>query len=105
MGLKSINAFYEHIGCTPCSAFDAGASRAGPWIVDPVGVKLMGATSRYTNAVDDGFTCRLHGVSSREAGEFSFLSGPSVEASSGDGTWDKILYTCPEDGCSPPDDL
>eukprot|EP00316_Scyphosphaera_apsteinii_P011082 CAMPEP_0119330538 /NCGR_PEP_ID=MMETSP1333-20130426/78452_1 /TAXON_ID=418940 /ORGANISM="Scyphosphaera apsteinii, Strain RCC1455" /LENGTH=78 /DNA_ID=CAMNT_0007339935 /DNA_START=281 /DNA_END=514 /DNA_ORIENTATION=- len=40
-GLKRISAFYEHIGCTPCGAFYAKASRHGPWVLEPKNVHLQ----------------------------------------------------------------
>lgn len=41
-GLRKITSFYEFLGCTKCDAFDATASRAGPWVLSPPNVKLMG---------------------------------------------------------------
>ena len=98
-GIERIAAFYEHIGCTPCDAFDGVATRAGPWVLNPPGVKLMRATSQYGNTRTDGFTCHRHNISSSEPGEFTYRSGPSVEEVGGDGSWNIVLYECPEDGC------
>ena len=44
-GIVGTSAFNEHIGCTPCDAFDQSEVRGGPWVLDPPGTTLVGATS------------------------------------------------------------
>ena len=102
-GISKIASFFEHIGCTFCDSFDASASRGGPWVLHPEGVELISASSKYGNKLSDGFTCLNHGISSDVAGLFTYTSGPSVPAhAKDDGTWDKLLYSCPYGGCPPP---
>jgi len=100
-GLSRIGAFYEHIGCTACDAFTAKATRAGPWVAEPNGVRLMSARSRNVRARPE-FTCHKHVVGSDAVGTSFFQSGPTVPDAAGDGTWDRLLYTCPVDGCQAP---
>jgi len=98
-GLSSTSSFYEHIGCTECDSFDFTASARGPWVLDPPGYTLSGATSTYSNALPD-FTCLRHGISSSAAGEWTFFSGPSTAECDtdgecdADGTWSKSLFSC-----------
>ena len=71
-GITRTSAFNEHIGCTPCDAFDQSEVRGGPWVLDPPGTKLVGATSSYTLTREDGFTCHRHAVTSDGSGVVTF---------------------------------
>ena len=102
-GIVRTSAFNEHIGCTPCDAFDQSEVRGGPWVLEPPGTKLVGATSRYTNTREDGFTCHRHAVTSDGFGVVTFASGPSSAEQPGSGAWDKTLYSCDgAGGCATP---
>ena len=102
-GIVGTSAFNEHIGCTPCDAFDQSEVRGGPWVLEPPGTTLVGATSRYTLTREDGFTCHRHAVTSDGSGVVTFASGPSSAEQPGSGAWDKTLYSCDGDGgCATP---
>ena len=102
-GIVGTSAFNEHIGCTPCDAFDQSEVRGGPWVLEPPGTKLVGATSRYTNTRENGFTCHRHAVTSDGFGVVTFASGPSSPDQPGSGAWDKTLYSCDgAGGCATP---
>lgn len=105
-GITRLNNFYEHIGCTPCDAFDAVTRRAGPWILETnsgVSTALVGAESTYSKA-NPPYTCTKHSIDSHSTPELTFSSGPSVPPAGDDGTWDKELYSCGTDDCSTPDE-
>ena len=101
MRQSSMSAFYEHIGCTPCDAFYARTSRAGPWVLEPPGheEKAYTATSTYTNSISRGFTCHNHSISSPRPGLYTIESGPGVPAPSADGSWAVTLYSCAQAEC------
>ena len=102
-GITRTSAFNEHIGCTPCDAFDESEVRRGPWVLEPPGTKLVGATSKYSNTREAGFTCHRHAVTSDAFGEVTFASGPSSAEQPGSGAWDKTLYNCDgAGGCATP---
>lgn len=92
-GLKSIQAFDEHIGCTPCGSFDVLEQRSGPWVLKPEGTKLTGVSSKYSC---DDCTCKDHVVAAVEGKRptWSFASGPKT----GDhADWSLDVFTC-DDG-------
>ena len=102
-GIIRTSAFNEHIGCTPCDAFDQSEVRRGPWVLEPNGTTLVGATSRYTKTREDGFTCHRHAITSDAFGAVTFASGPSSDEQPGSGAWDKTLYSCDgAGGCATP---
>eukprot|EP00588_Corethron_pennatum_P026093 CAMPEP_0194319392 /NCGR_PEP_ID=MMETSP0171-20130528/15842_1 /TAXON_ID=218684 /ORGANISM="Corethron pennatum, Strain L29A3" /LENGTH=438 /DNA_ID=CAMNT_0039076589 /DNA_START=219 /DNA_END=1536 /DNA_ORIENTATION=+ len=106
-GIDRLSNFLEHIGCTPCDSFDQYTSRAGPWVLKTVSgaeTRLVGASSKFT-LENPPYICTNHAVESSAGPPFiEFSSGPSVPYLKGDGTWDKALYTCPEDQCNNPCD-
>lgn len=92
-GIKNIQSFNEHIGCTPCGSFEAIEKRAGPWVLKPEGVRLTGVSSQYSC---DDCTCKDHIVAevSGTRPMWRFASGPST----GDhADWNKQLFFC-DDG-------
>jgi len=101
MRANSMSAFCEHIGCTPCDAFYARTSRAGPWVLEPPGAEdaAYTATSRYTNSIARGFTCHNHSITSSSRGIYTIQSGPGVPAPTSDGTWYITLYQCSQGEC------
>eukprot|EP00239_Pterosperma_sp_CCMP1384_P002208 CAMPEP_0197843374 /NCGR_PEP_ID=MMETSP1438-20131217/233_1 /TAXON_ID=1461541 /ORGANISM="Pterosperma sp., Strain CCMP1384" /LENGTH=692 /DNA_ID=CAMNT_0043453475 /DNA_START=282 /DNA_END=2360 /DNA_ORIENTATION=+ len=46
-GLIKLSAFHEHLGCTSCGSFEVAARREGPWVIDPPGTTLVGATAKF----------------------------------------------------------
>jgi len=90
-GLKSITAFNEHIGCTPCGSFDHLEQRSGPWVLKPPSTKLVKVSSRYSCA---DCTCKDHTVETVNDGSrptWSFASGPSI---GNHVDWNKDLFLC-----------
>ena len=98
-GLERMTAFYEHLGCTLCDAFYARVARQGPWVLEPPGVLLKGASSAYTNARPD-FTCHKHAIRGWPNGTYQVESGREGGDYPGDGTWSQALYDCGEAGCA-----
>lgn len=93
VGLKDIESFNEHIGCTPCGSFDSFEQRAGPWVLKPKGTRLTGVSSHYSC---DACTCKDHIVANVNGTRprWSFASGPSV----GDhADWKADIFSC-DDG-------
>lgn len=89
-GIKDIQSFNEHIGCTPCGSFDSFEQRAGPWVLKPEGTRLTGVSSHYSCA---NCTCKDHIVASVNGTRpmWSFASGPS----SGDhADWNQQIFSC-----------
>ena len=102
-GIVKTSAFNEHIGCTPCDAFDESEVRGGPWVLEPPGTTLVGATSSSPFTREDGFTCHRHTITSDGFGVVTFASGPSSAEQPGSGAWDKTLYSCDgAGGCATP---
>ena len=89
-GINRLNVFLEHIGCSPCTLFEAASLRRGPWVLDPAGSKLVRATSAYSKKS----SCRRHKVSATHTGfGVQFESGGDYEAPA---TWNKELWSAPE---------
>lgn len=97
-----MKSFNEHIGCTICDSFDITTSRRGPWVSEPIGTKLIGATTKYTNSISNGFTCLLHSTTSSNSGSWTYQSGPNTTdgpTEDENGVWDKELFECGENEC------
>jgi len=100
-----LKSFNEHIGCTICDSFDITTSRRGPWVSKPIGTKLIGATTKYTNSISKGFTCLLHSTTSSNSGSWTYQSGPNTTngpTEDENGVWDKELFKCGENECKSP---
>jgi len=93
-GLRAVTTFNEHIGCTPCGAFDESVTVHGPWVLSPSGTRLMEATSTYSRDPTT-YTCHLHNVTAGSSpGALIMNAGPATPLSNPP-TWSKSLYHCP----------
>lgn len=56
-GISRLQAFHEHIGCTPCAAFYESEVRTGPWVARPLARGVANVSFTPPNA-----TCQLFQV-------------------------------------------
>ena len=96
---QPISFFDEHIGCTPCEAFDASESRSGPWILpselggDGDAAALTAVMSKYSC---DECTCKQHRIEAApenmdSSASISYASGPSIPITD---DWEMTLVDC-----------
>ena len=101
LGIDKITTFCEHIGCTPCQAFEFGSQRRGPWIIDPPGTELVKAWTEDKN--DEDWLCLAQETTSEIVGELEFLTGTPQDYNSSAWNVDPI-YVCnvTNGGCAYP---
>jgi len=92
-GVKDIQTFNEHIGCTPCGSFDALEQRSGPWVLKPDGTRLVKMSSKYSC---EDCTCKDHIVTAVNgtSPSWSFVSGHNAGNHL---DWNSDLFFC-DDG-------
>ena len=100
-GIDQMDTFCEHIGCTPCKAFEFASRRRGPWVLKPSGSKLVKAWSQQHD--DEEWICKAQEITAVNVGEIELKTGTLQDYNSSYWNVDP-LYVCnaTSNGCSYP---
>merc|ERR1712228_720664 len=90
-GIYKMDTFNEHIGCTPCKAFEFASRRKGPWILKPDGNELVKAWSQQND--DSEWLCMAQETIKVSVGEIELKTGTQQDYNSSDWNVDP-LYVC-----------